>query len=102
GVHDVTGRYVHAIRAGNTIYVSGQVGWDADGNVAGKGDPVAQAEQLFTNMERARAAVGAAFDDVVNTTSYLTNISYRPALAAGRPSAPALSASMAVWRYLSS
>lgn len=84
GVHDVTGRYVHAIRAGNTIYVSGQVGWDADGNVAGKGDPVAQAEQLFTNMERVLAAVGASFDDVVNTTSYLTNISYRPALAEAR------------------
>jgi len=36
-----------AVRAGNTIYVRGQIGTDFDGNLVGLGDPRAQAEQAM-------------------------------------------------------
>lgn len=80
-VHDVTGRYVHAIRAGNTIYVAGQVALDRDGNLVGPGDIEAQANQVFENMRRVLQAAGASMSDIVNTTTYLTNVLYRPAVA---------------------
>lgn len=83
-VHDVSGRYVHAIRTGDTIYVAGQVAWDKDNNVVGLGDPAAQAEQLFSNMGRVLEASGASIADVVSLTNYMTNISYRPALNEAR------------------
>ena len=36
-----------AVRAGNTVYVRGQVGTDFDGQLVGLGDPRAQAEQAM-------------------------------------------------------
>jgi enamine deaminase RidA (YjgF/YER057c/UK114 family) len=39
-----------AVRAGNTIYVRGQIGTDFDGNLVGLGDPRAQAEQAMKNV----------------------------------------------------
>lgn len=83
-VHDTSGRYVHAIRAGNTIYVSGQIACDQAGNVVGIGDPAVQAEQIYTNLTNVLAAAGASPEDVVKTNTYITNISYMQARAEAR------------------
>ncbi len=77
GVHDVSGRYEHAVRAGDTIYMAGQIALDPDGNLVGPGDAEAQSRQLYTNMERVLAAAGGSLDDLVSTTVYLTNLQHR-------------------------
>jgi enamine deaminase RidA (YjgF/YER057c/UK114 family) len=73
--------YTHVVEvagACRTIYVSGQLGTDRDGNVVG--DFRAQAEQVYANLAGALAAVGATFADVVKVNSYLANIADLPAL----------------------
>ena len=72
--------YSHVVKAGNTIYIAGQVAQDEQGQVVGAGDFVAQAEQVFQNLERALAAAGASFGDLVKTTVYVTDPRYRELL----------------------
>ncbi len=66
--------YSHAIKAGKTIYLAGQVAFDKDGNVVGKGDMKAQTEQLLKNMKDLLEAAGATMADVVKLNMYVTNI----------------------------
>lgn len=70
--------YSDAVRAGNTIYVSGQASLDANGNLVGRGDVVAQTRQTLENMKTVLAAAGATLDDVVKVTVYLANRDDRP------------------------
>ena len=58
-----------------TIYISGQIAFDKDGNLVGAGDMKAQAEQVFKNLEIALTAAGAKFSDVVKMNSYITDMS---------------------------
>lgn len=83
-VHDVSQRYEHAVVAGNTVYLAGQIAVDPSGNLVGPGDADAQAKQLYENMSRVLAASGASFDDVVSTTTYMTNIQHRQAVNQAR------------------
>lgn len=59
------------VRGRETIYISGQVGADIDGNVPEEFE--AQCEQLYANIARALEAVGASWKNVVQFTSYLVN-----------------------------
>lgn len=59
-----------AIRAGNTIYLSGQIALDADGQVVGIGDVIAQARQCFENIKAILAREGATMRDIVKMTTY--------------------------------
>jgi enamine deaminase RidA (YjgF/YER057c/UK114 family) len=61
---------------GRTIYVSGQVALDEQGELVGRGDLRAQTRKVFENMKLALAAAGAGFDDVVKLTYYI--VGYRP------------------------
>jgi 2-iminobutanoate/2-iminopropanoate deaminase len=69
--------YAHAVIAGETLYVSGIVPVDADGNVVGA-DVVAQAREVFSIMGRVLAAAGASAADVVKVTVYLLDVDDRP------------------------
>lgn len=60
-------------RGGKTIYISGQVSQDAAGNLIGKGDLVAQTEQVYRNLQAALAGAGATFNDVVKVNVYVVN-----------------------------
>lgn len=64
------------VRRGDLLFISGQVAWDANGNVVGKGDPKRQAEQVFANMAAILSAHGATFADVVKVTVYVTDLSW--------------------------
>ena len=69
--------YSHAVTAegaGRLVYVSGQVSWDATGNVVGKGDMRAQSEQVFKNVGHALAAAGAAWRDVIKMNGYMVGM----------------------------
>jgi 2-iminobutanoate/2-iminopropanoate deaminase len=70
--------YTDAVRAGDLLFVSGIVGVDANGDLVGGDDVVAQARQVFENIGAILAAAGCAFEDVVKVTIYLTDVDDRP------------------------
>jgi enamine deaminase RidA (YjgF/YER057c/UK114 family) len=59
---------------GKTIHVSGQVSVDERGQLVGKGDLKAQAEQTFANLEVALKSAAASFRDVVKMNLYVVNL----------------------------
>ena len=74
GMPPVNG-YSHAVAfQGRLVVISGQVPLDADGRLVGRGDPEAQARQVFANLEAALAAAGATMDHVVKLTVFLTDM----------------------------
>lgn len=68
------GPYSPAIRAGNLLFVSGQIPIDpATGNLV-HGDIAAQTEQVMRNIAALLEAAGAGFEHVVRTTVYLADL----------------------------
>lgn len=63
---------------GSTVYISGQISVDGEGNIVGEDDFAAQARQVFANLRLALASVDADFTHVVKMTTYIVN--YTPAL----------------------
>ena len=76
--------YTHVVRAGNTIYLAGQTAQNEQGEVIGKGDVTAQAEQVFANLGKCLASVGADFSNLVKITVYVCDARYREPVAAVR------------------
>jgi reactive intermediate/imine deaminase len=66
--------YSHAMRAGDLIFVSGQVAFDSHGAVVGAGDMKQQARQAFQNLGAVLGAAGASFSDVVKLTYFVRDI----------------------------
>jgi enamine deaminase RidA (YjgF/YER057c/UK114 family) len=56
------------------VYVSGQVSYDRDGFVVGKGDMRAQAEQVFKSLSHNLKAAGARWSDVVKLNGYMVDM----------------------------
>ena len=69
--------YTDAVRFGDLLFISGVVAWDQDGNVVGKGDVVAQTEEIFNSMGKILAQGGCNFTDVLTVTVFLKNIADR-------------------------
>ena len=67
---------VVSVSGGRTLYVSGQVSQDGQGQLVGKGDLLAQTEQVYKNLSTALAGAGATFADVVKLTVFVVN--YQP------------------------
>jgi enamine deaminase RidA (YjgF/YER057c/UK114 family) len=67
--------HVVSVSGGKTIFVSGQVALDEKGDLVGPDDLRAQTKRVFENLNRALAAVGARFEDVVKMTYYI--VGYR-------------------------
>ena len=72
------------VRAGNTVFVSGQVSVDDRGEPVGVGDTRAQAEQCFRNVELALVKAGAVWSDVTKITCFLVEGADYAAYAAVR------------------
>ncbi|MEM1264441.1 MAG: RidA family protein [Pseudomonadota bacterium] len=60
--------YSAAVRSGGFLFVSGQVGADANGTALP--DPAAQFETAFANLSDVLAAAGCDFDDIVDVTTF--------------------------------
>ncbi|HCA27339.1 MAG TPA: reactive intermediate/imine deaminase [Betaproteobacteria bacterium] len=69
------GAYSQAVRSGNTVYLSGQIGLDPQTMelVAGVG---AQIHRVFDNLQAVAAASGGSLDDVVKLNVYLTDLGH--------------------------
>ena len=72
--------YSHVVKAGDTVYIAGQVSRDKDGNVIGIGDFRAQAEKVYQNIGIALKAGGSSLGNVLSATAYVTSIDYIPIL----------------------
>lgn len=57
------------------VYVAGQVSYDRDGIVVGRGDIRAQSEQVFKSLSHGLRAAGAAWSDVVKMNGYMVRMS---------------------------
>jgi enamine deaminase RidA (YjgF/YER057c/UK114 family) len=79
-----TPSYAHALRAGNTVYLAGQVARDERGEVVAPGDAAAQARQVYQNIGRVLAAAGADFSHIVKMTTYLVDRADSAAVTAVR------------------
>ena len=67
-----------AVRAGNTVYLRGQIGQDLETRESvGVGDAAAQAEQAMDNIAMLLDEAGARLEDIVKVVVYLTDIRYR-------------------------
>ena len=78
GLAEPISHYSDAVRAGNTVYVSGQAAVDENGHLVGRDDVVAQTRKVLDNMKVVLAAAGATLDDVTKVTVYLANVADRP------------------------
>lgn len=74
GGHTLYSHVVEVRGPGRMIFVSGQLARDGAGNLVGKGDMGAQLRQVCENIKAALEAAGARLDDVVKTTTYVTDI----------------------------
>ena len=72
------------LRDGRLLFVSGQVGVDANWRTVGVGDFQAQARQTFANIEAVLEAAGASFAEVAELTYFLVDLDDFPLLDAVR------------------
>ena len=79
-VHKPLFAYSHAVKAGNTIFVSMQLPLDINGQLTGGNDPAEQAEQVFTNLKNVLEGAGSSLNDVVKITTFLLQKDHRPAV----------------------
>ena len=71
------GAYSQAVRAGNTVYLSGQIPLDpASMTVVGEGDFRAETHQVFKNLQAVARAAGGELDDIVKLNAYLTDLAH--------------------------
>ena len=68
------GTYSQAVRAGDTVYLSGQIPLDPKTMKIVDGDFEAQARRVFDNLRAVCKAAGGDFDRVVRVTVYLTDL----------------------------
>jgi len=68
------GPYSPAVRAGNMVFVSGQVPMDPATGALIDGDIAAQTRRVFDNIHALLGAAGASFASVVRTTVFLADM----------------------------
>ncbi|MFY8021106.1 MAG: Rid family detoxifying hydrolase [Bacteroidia bacterium] len=68
------GPYSHAVKVGNTLYVSGQVAKDAKTGEMVQTDIKAETKKVMENLEAILQEAGMDFTDIVKTTIYCTDL----------------------------
>ena len=68
-------KYSFGVRVGDLVWISGQVALK-DGQIVGIDDVRTQAEQVFTNLKTVLEAAGGSLDDLIETTTYMTDRAY--------------------------
>jgi reactive intermediate/imine deaminase len=70
------GTYSQAMRAGTTVYLSGQIPLDPATGEMVAGDMEAQVRRVFENLKALAAAAGSDLDHAVRVTVYLTDLQH--------------------------
>ena len=68
------GPYSQAVRAGGTVYLSGQIPLDPASGTLVEGGIATQARRAFDNLEAVCEAAGGSLGDVVRVGLYLTDL----------------------------
>jgi 2-iminobutanoate/2-iminopropanoate deaminase len=70
------GAYSSGVEApsGRTVYVSGQVAFDAEGKVIGEGDIKAQTETVLEHVKTVVEEAGGGMEDIVKVTVFITDM----------------------------
>lgn len=68
------GPYAQAVRAGNTVYLSGQIPLDPATGGLVDGDIRAQAARVFANMKAVCEAAGGSLNDIVRVGIYVVDL----------------------------
>ena len=68
------GTYSQAIRAGNTVYLSGQIPLDPKTTQLVTGDTRAEIKRVFDNLVAVAKAAGGTLDNAVKVNVYLTDL----------------------------
>ena len=72
------GPYSQAVRAGNTVYCSGQIPLDPATGELVAGNFETQARRVFDNLQAVARAAGGSLDEAVRVTIYLTDLGKFP------------------------
>ena len=73
-VHSTAGvGYSHVAKAGDTVFIAGQIALDPNGSLVGKGDIEAQTHQVYVNLQAILEELGGSLEDIVKLTTYLTD-----------------------------
>jgi reactive intermediate/imine deaminase len=75
GAPAAIGTYSQAVRAGDTVYLSGQIGLDPETMQMAEGIE-AQTHRVFRNLSAVADAAGMSLDDAVRMTVYLTDLAH--------------------------
>ncbi|AHX11873.1 MULTISPECIES: RidA family protein [Dyella] len=70
------GPYSQAVRAGNTVYFSGQIPLDPATGQMVEGDITLQTRRVFDNLKAVVAAAGGSMDKIVRVGIYVTNLGH--------------------------
>lgn len=68
------GPYSQAVKAGNTVYLSGQIPLDPASMELVTGDMSAQIKRVFDNLQAVATAAGGDLSDVVKLNIFLTDL----------------------------
>ena len=58
---------------GHMVHLTGQVAWDENEQIVGKGDIAVQTRQCFINIQEILKSLGGTMKDVVSLTTYFTD-----------------------------
>src|SRR4026208_2434228 len=75
GAPTAIGTYSQAVRAGDTVYLSGQIGLDPETMQMAEGIE-AQTHRVFRNLAAVANAAGLSLDHAVRMTVYLTDLAH--------------------------
>lgn len=74
GAPKAIGPYSQAVRVGDFLFTSGQIGLDPEAGTIVPGGIEAETTRVLASLSAVLAAGGASWADVVRTTIYLTNL----------------------------
>ena len=78
GAPAAIGPYSQAVRAGQTVYLSGQIALDPVSGQLVEGGFDAQVDRAFRNLQAVAQASGGSLGDVVKLTLFLTDLAHFP------------------------
>lgn len=74
---DLDNDLCQVVKAGNLVFLRGQVGTDLEGHTVGINDPAAQADQAMRNVMQLLEEAGSDLSHVCKITVYVTDRAYR-------------------------